>query len=64
MNPTLVGQRFPKRGTHNNFSRNKDALFILIDRYLLLFFFYEHWKNNWLSIIRFGIYVSTLNKCI
>lgn len=39
INLILLGQRFPKHGTQNNCRRNKDALFILIDRYL---FFYEH----------------------
>lgn len=38
MNPIFLGQRFPKRGTQNNFRRNEDALFILIDRYLFFFF--------------------------
>lgn len=40
-NPILLGQRFPKRGMQNNCSRNKDALFILRDRYLFIYFF-EH----------------------
>lgn len=33
INPVLLGQRFPKPGAHN-FRRNKDTMFILIDRYL------------------------------
>lgn len=37
INPVLLGQRFPKPGAQN-FRRNKDTMFILIDRYL---FFYE-----------------------
>ena len=39
INPTFLGQRFPKRGTQNNFRRNQDALLILIRKYLFL---YEH----------------------
>jgi hypothetical protein len=38
INPVFLGQRFPKCGTQNNFRRNKDALFTLIDRYLFIFF--------------------------
>lgn len=33
INPVVLGQRFPKPGAHN-FRRNKDTVFILIDRYL------------------------------
>lgn len=36
INPVLQGQRFPKPGAHN-FRRNKDTVFILIDRYLFFF---------------------------
>lgn len=37
INPVVLGQRFPKPGAHN-FRRNKDTVFILIDRYLFFSF--------------------------
>lgn len=61
INPIFLGQRFPKRGMQNNFRSNKDALFILIDRYLFILMIIRKITGFHYTVV---MYVSTLNQCI